>query len=188
MKTADFAQIVTFRLGDDLFAADINSVERVLRHQAPSPVPNVPEWIEGVVEYQQRVLPVVDLRARFGMPRAALGSDARLLVLNGGDGFVAVTVDAVLEVAPLDPSRLTPPPPLFRGLAGEYLKGIVRRADRLVIFLDVARLLSATERLTLEAATGSGSDAAADAVATSAVAAAEAVLPAAKPGRRARRG
>ena len=70
MKTADRAQIVTFRLGDDLFAADINSVERVLRYKQPSPVPNVPEWIEGVIEYQKRVLPVVDLRARFSMERA----------------------------------------------------------------------------------------------------------------------
>ena len=187
MKTADLAQIVTFRLGSDLFAADIHSVERVLRYQAPSPVPNVPEWIEGVIEYQQRVLPVVDLRARFGMPRTAVGPDARLLVLNGGEGFVAVTVDAVLEVAALDPSRLTPPPPLFRGLAGEYLKGIVRRAERLVIFLDVARLLSATERLSLEDASAAAPQ---EVVAepTPPVAAADAVLPAAEHRRRVGRG
>jgi len=158
MKTADRAQIVTFRLGDDLFAADINSVERVLRYQQPSPVPNVPEWIEGVIEYQKRVLPVVDLRARFSMERATVGSDTRILVFNGGGEFVAVTVDAVLEVAALDAAQLSPPPTLFRGLAGEYLKGIVRRADRLVIFLDVERLLSTTERLALETAAASSAE------------------------------
>ena len=176
MKTADHAQIVTFRLGDDLFAADINSVERVLRHQQPSPVPNVPEWIEGVIEYQKRVLPVVDLRARFAMERAPVSSETRILVFNGGGEFVAVTVDAVLEVAALDPAQLAPPPALFRGLAGEYLRGIVRRADRLVIFLDVERLLSTTERLALESAASAAAESAA-------VAADDAVLPGAS-GRR----
>lgn len=171
MKTADRAQIVTFRLGDDLFAADINSVERVLRYKQPSPVPNVPEWIEGVIEYQKRVLPVVDLRARFSMERASVGGDTRILVFNGGGEFVAVTVDAVLEVAALDPATLAPPPALFRGLAGEYLKGIVRRADRLVIFLDVERLLSTTERLALETAASATAEAAAG------VSAQDAVLP-----------
>lgn len=158
MKTDDHAQIVTFRLGDDLFAADINSVERVLRHQQPSPVPNVPEWIEGVIEYQKRVLPVVNLRTRFAMERGLVSGDTRILVFNGGGEFVAVTVDAVLEVAALDPAMLAPPPPLFRGLAGEYLRGIVRRGDRLVIFLDVDRLLSTTERLALESVASGSSE------------------------------
>ncbi|MGH7669900.1 MAG: chemotaxis protein CheW, partial [Gemmatimonadaceae bacterium] len=61
--------------------------------------------------------------------------------------------DAVLEVASFDESRLSPPPPLFRGLAGEYLRGIVRLDDRLLIYLDVDRLLSSDERLTLERTT-----------------------------------
>ena len=173
MKIADRAQIVTFRLGDDLFAADINSVERVLRYQQPSPVPNMPEWIEGVIEYQKRVLPVVDLRARFSMPSAEVGGDTRILVFNGGGEFVAVTVDAVLEVAALDPAQLSPPPALFRGLAGEYLRGIVRRGERLVIFLDVERLLSTTERLALESAAAATTTAGAGA----GVSAEEAVLP-----------
>ena len=179
MKTADRAQIVTFRLGDDLFAADINSVERVLRHSQPSPVPNVPDWIQGVIDYQGRVLPVIDLRARFGMPRAEANGDTRILVLNDGREFVAVTVDAVLEVSPLDPAHLSPPPSLFRGLAGEYLRGIVRRGERLVVFLDVERLLSTTERLTLESAASAASAEGAEGVGVSA---ADAVLPA--PGER----
>lgn len=175
MTTADLAQIVTFRLGDDLFAADIYSVERVLRYQTPTPVPNVPAWIEGVVDYQGGVVPVINLRARFELPAAAVASDTRILIFNTGGDFVAATVDGVLEVAPVEAGKTAPPPPLFRGLAGEYLKGIIRRGERLVIFLDVASLLSTSERLTLERATG-------DALA--AVPAAEAVLPA-SPGRRA---
>lgn len=152
MSTADTSQIVTFRLGDDLFAADIYSVERVLRHQAPTAIPNVPDWIEGVIDYQGRVVPVINLRRRFELPPAPVANDTRILVLNAGGEWIAAIVDGVLEVAGLAADGVQPPPPLFRGLAGEYIKGITRRGERLVIFLDVERLLSTTERLHLESA------------------------------------
>jgi len=144
------SQIVTFRLGDDLFAADIFSVERVLRYVQPTAVPNVPAWIEGVVDYQGRVVPVINLRRRFELPDATTPADGRILVLTLDDEWVAVTVDGVLDVSVLDPSRLAPPPALFRGLAAGYLRGVVRRGERLVIFLDVARLFATDERIVLE--------------------------------------
>ena len=144
------SQIVTFRLGDELFAADIFSVERVLRYAAPTPVPNVPEWIDGVIDYQGRVVPVINLRKRFELPEAPRPADARILVLTVDDEWVAATVDAVLDVSVLDASRLAPPPALFRGLAGGYLRGLVRRGERLVVFLDVPRLFSTDERIVLE--------------------------------------
>ena len=118
------SQIVTFRLGDELFAADIFSVERVLRYTPPTPVPNVPAWIDGVIDYQGRVVPVIDLRKRFELPEAPVPADGRILVLTVDGEWVAVTVDAVLDVSLLDPSRLAPPPALFRGLAAGYLEGV----------------------------------------------------------------
>ena len=147
---APASQIVTFRLGDELFAADIFSVERVLRYTAPTVVPNVPEWIEGVIDYQGRVVPVINLRKRFELPAAPIPSDARILVLSVDDEWVAATVDGVLDVSALDAGRLAPPPALFRGLSAGYLRGLVRRGDRLVVLLDVARLFSTDERIVLE--------------------------------------
>ncbi|HUQ83493.1 MAG TPA: chemotaxis protein CheW [Gemmatimonadaceae bacterium] len=147
---ATVSQIVTFRLGDELFAADIFSVERVLRYTAPTPVPNVPSWIEGVIDYQQRVVPVIDLRRRFELPPAPVPADARILVLSVDDEWVAATVDGVLDVSVLDAGKLAPPPPLFRGLTASYVRGVVRRGERLVVFLDVARLFCTDERIVLE--------------------------------------
>jgi purine-binding chemotaxis protein CheW len=154
MMATPTLQIVTFRLADDLFAADIFAVERVLRWHQPTTIPNVPDWIEGVIEYQSRVVPVINLRKRFEMDSAEPGNLTRILIFNSGGEWIAATVDAVLEVTVLDAKQLNPPPPLFRGLAGEYLRGVVRRNDKLVIFLDVPRLLSTNERLSLEQATG----------------------------------
>ena len=144
------SQIVTFRIGDELFAADIFSVERVLRYTPPTPVPNVPAWIEGVIDYQGRVVPVINLRKRFELPAAPVPTDGRILVLTVEDEWVAATVDGVLDVSELDAAHLAPPPALFRGLAASYLRGVVRRGERLVVFLDVPRLFSTHERIVLE--------------------------------------
>ena len=150
--TTEADKLVTFRLGEDLFAADIYSVERVLRYASPTPVPDMPSYIEGVMDYQGRVVPIVNLRRRFELPGAAAGGETRTLVLNVAGEWIGIVVDAVTEVAPYDKAAVAPPPNLFRGLAAEYLKGIVRRDERLVIFLDVDRLLSSTERISLQEA------------------------------------
>lgn len=154
MSTATAVKLVTFRLGDDLFAADIFSVERVLRYQAPTPVPNVPEWLAGVIEYQKRVVPVIDLRQRFEMEPRAPDNHTRTLIFTAAAEWVAAVVDAVVEVVTVDGAQVAPPPELFRGLSAEFLKGVVRRGERLIVFLDVARLLSTNERLTLQGVTG----------------------------------
>jgi purine-binding chemotaxis protein CheW len=146
-------KIVIFRLGEDLFAAGVHSIERVLRYQRARALPDVPPWVDGVIEYRSAVVPQLDLRRRFELPASPTDATTRVLVVNSGGTWVAVVVDAVLEVAAYDPSQLAAPPALFRGLAGEYLKGLIRHGERLVVLLDVERILSATERLRLEQAT-----------------------------------
>ena len=141
--------LVTFALGDDLFAVDVQLVERVLRYVTPTPVPNLPVWATGVIEQQGRVVPVIDLRARFELAEAPDGVDRKLVVFGGAHGWTAAAVDAVHTVAAVDPALISPPPPVFRGLAREYLVGVLRDGDRLVMVLDVEQLLSATERIVL---------------------------------------
>jgi purine-binding chemotaxis protein CheW len=143
---------VTFRLGEDYFAADIFAVERVLRYQAPTVVPNLPSWIEGVLEYQHRIIPVVSLRRRFGMTDVEPRPETRILVLASDGEWIGVVVDAVQEVVSVAAAELSPPPGLFRGLSREVLRGIVRRDERLIVFLDVQRLLASDERLIVQQA------------------------------------
>jgi len=146
---AERQPLVTFALGDDLFAVDVQLVERVLRYVTPTPVPNLPEWATGVIEHQGRVVPVIDLRARFELAEAPVGAERRLVVFGGAHGWTAAAVDAVHTVTAVDPARISPPPAVFRGLAREYLVGVLRDGDRLVMVLDVEHLLSSTERMVL---------------------------------------
>ena len=96
MSVATAAQIVTFRLGEDLFAADINDVERVLRYSEPTPVPNVPDWVQGVIEYRSQVVPVIDLRVRFELEATPPSNTTRLMVLSSAGAWIAAVVDAVI--------------------------------------------------------------------------------------------
>jgi purine-binding chemotaxis protein CheW len=159
-------KLVNFKLGDDLFAADIFAVERVLRYQAARTLPDVPSWIEGVIEYQKRVIPVVNLRRRFELPEREPAPETRIIVLNAHGDWIGIVVDSVVEVASVDAENVSAAPAFFRGLAGEYLKGILRRGEgeRLVIVLDVEQLLSSTERIALQLGSARGTP-----IATSAV-------------------
>ncbi|MDQ8154145.1 MAG: chemotaxis protein CheW [Gemmatimonadota bacterium] len=153
--SSDKRQLVTFRLGDDQFAADIFSVERVLRYVKPRPVPDLPAWMEGVLDYRGRVVPVIDLRARFGA-EGTRPEGARIVVCEAGDGWIAMTVDSVQEVATIDNAQIEPPPTLFRGLTKEYLTGMVRRDGAVLVVLNVSHLLTSQEQLQLERAVRAG--------------------------------
>lgn len=156
MAVAAPTQIVTFCVGDDTFAADVFAVERVIEYQRPKTVPSVPEWIEGIIEYRSRVVPTINLRRRFELPAAEGSAASRIIVFNVEKEWMAAVVDSVHEVRTVEPSHISPPPPIFRGLPCEYLRGILREGERLTIYLDIARLLSTTERVMLRDAAAAG--------------------------------
>ncbi|MBK9407872.1 MAG: chemotaxis protein CheW [Gemmatimonadetes bacterium] len=147
-------RLVTFGIGDAWYAAEIAYVERVLRHEGVHPVPNMPPWMEGVLEHQGRIVPVIDLRRRFGLVegdgRAPTSGGGRLLLLSLGADVVAAAVDRVVDVRAVAEGEIASPPRLVRGVAGEFLKGMVRRDDVMVLVLDIPRLLSPDEHLALD--------------------------------------
>ena len=151
MTTADTIQLVVFRVGDQDFACEILQVERVLRYEKPAPVPKAPDFLEGVVPYGGGVVPVVDLRKRLELP-APVGPDVRLLLLRLDQDRVGVLVDEVREILRVDSRTIAAPPPLVRGLAAAYVLGVLPHGQRTIVVLNAARLLSATERLALQAA------------------------------------
>ena len=151
MKTA-VVKLVTFRLGTDSFAAEIASVDRVLRYAAPKSVPDLPEWIDGVIEHREKVIPVVDMRARIGLPTVDPTPTTRILVLNTSEGFIGAIVDVVAEVAAVPDASVSPPPPLFRGLAAHFIRGIAKVGEQLVVILDVDRVLTSDDRIAFQRA------------------------------------
>ena len=154
---SDMMKLVIFELGGDLFAADVLAVDRVLRYQAPNAVPDVAAWVEGVIEHRGGVIPVIDLRRRLGVAETTIGAGTRIVVLSTSAGFVAGVVDAVKEVAVVLTGAVTAPPPLFRGMSSDAIRGIAKVSDRLVVVLDVERVMATADRILAErTATGAG--------------------------------
>lgn len=151
MKT-EVVKLVTFQLGVDLFAADVFSVERVLRYTPPNSVPDVPGWIEGVLEHRGKVIPVVDMRRRIELADSDITPETRTLVFSTSDGWVGAIVDAVHEVAVVPAASIAPPPKMFKGLASEFVRGIAKVREQLVVVLDVERVLASADRIAFEQA------------------------------------
>jgi purine-binding chemotaxis protein CheW len=148
MNATDEIQLVTFRVGPQEFALDILQIERILRYSAPAPLPQAPDFLEGVVPYEGGAVPVVDLRKRFGL-EASVREETRLMVLDLEHQRVGMLVDEVSEVMRIDSTTITAPGPMVSGLAAVYIAGIVTRPGRTIIILNARKLLSSTERLAL---------------------------------------
>ncbi len=151
-EAAESPRLVTFRVGADLYAADVRQVERVVRFITPRRVPRLPEWIEGLMEHDGRIMPVVDMRRRLGAPVSESGPQTRLLLLDVEGEWCAMIVDQVLDVRAYAVESVSPPPQLVRGHAGELFSATVKRGDALVVVLDFTRLFTPAERRELSTA------------------------------------
>ncbi len=149
MNTGDDVQLVLFRAGAYHFALDIFQVERILRYQVPTPLPDSPEFLEGTIRYADGVVPLMDLRKRLGLP-AETRDEIRIMMLEWDGGKLGVVVDQVLEILRIPAEAITPPPRIVRGLAAEYINGLFTLGDRTIVILAVGKLLSSAERIQLD--------------------------------------
>ncbi len=142
----DDVQLVTFKVGGQDFAFNIFQVERILRYEAPAPLPKAPDFLEGVLQYQGSAVPLVDLRKRLGAA-APLREETRTVILEFDGGKIGVIVDAVTEVLQVAAQAVTPPPGIVKGLAAEYIAGLVVQNGRTIVVLNTNKLLNSKEKL-----------------------------------------
>ena len=148
----DDVQLVAFKLGGQEFAFNIFQVERILRYEAPAPLPKAPDFLEGVLQYQGGAVPLIDLRKRLGA-EAPLREDTRTVILEFDGGKIGMIVDAVTEVMQVTAQTVTAPPGIVKGLAAEYISGLVVKNGRTIIVLNTNKLLSSKEKMALQGAT-----------------------------------
>lgn len=145
-------QLLTFQLGGEPFAIDIQSIREIIEYGALTEVPLMPEFIRGVLNLRGAVVPVVDLAARFGRGRTATDHRACIVILEvpGSDEeselqVLGIVVDTVSEVIDVAPSAVQPAPAFGAGIRADFIRGMVQLSDRFVIILDVGRVLSIEE-------------------------------------------
>lgn len=139
-------QLVVFDLADEGYGVDIGSVREIIRMQEITKVPRAPDFVEGVINLRGRVIPVIDLRKRFGFETTEMTKDTRIVVVDIRSQDIGVAVDAVTEVLRLSADKVEPASSVITTVDSEYLLGIAKLEERLIILLDLQQALSAMEK------------------------------------------
>ena len=141
----DRLQLVTFEVGEEEFAVDILAVQEINRMMQITRVPQSRREVEGVINLRGRIVPVVDLRERFGMERCEHSNESRIIVVDVNDHTVGFVVDRVHEVLRIDSSIVEPAPSITTSVDSDYIQGVGKLDDRLLILIDLERLFSREE-------------------------------------------
>jgi purine-binding chemotaxis protein CheW len=142
------AKFTIFNIGDETFGIDILRVLEILRVQKIFSLPGLPDFLTGVMSVRGAVIPVMDLRLRFGM--APAGKKERIVLVRYGDEKLGFLVDEIREILALENEEIRPAPSIFKGFKTEYLTGLGKKGDRIIILLNIDSLLTSEEKIWLQ--------------------------------------
>ncbi|NLC54182.1 MAG: chemotaxis protein CheW [Firmicutes bacterium] len=152
-RQEETTQIIIFKLGEEEFGVDILQVREIEKlDQGITRVPKAPPFVEGVINLRGEIIPIVDLRVRFGLTLPELGHNSRVIIVEVGEALVGMLVDAVVEVLRIPVSAIEPPPPITKGVDSYYLAGVAKLNERLIVLLNLERTLSPEEEKELSEA------------------------------------
>ena len=138
-------QVVGFRIGNETYGVRIGSVREIVRVPEITSVPNAPEAIEGVINLRGKIIPVMDLRKRFGIEAVQPDKKNRILVVELDNKLLGLIVSSASEVLKIPPSEIAAPGTVFAEGESSYVTGVGKLKGRLIILLDIARLLRQPE-------------------------------------------
>ncbi|MDD3732095.1 MAG: chemotaxis protein CheW [candidate division Zixibacteria bacterium] len=143
--STDELQLVSFNIGSEEFGVDILKVQEINRMVEITKVPQAPRYVEGVINLRGKVIPIIDLRKRFNLEMKEHDKNTRIVVVDINGNIMGMIVDAVSEVLRLPADTIEPPPELVTGINSDYIKGVAKLEDRLLIFLDLSKVVDVEE-------------------------------------------
>ena len=141
----ELIQLVTFKLNDEEFGIDIFKVREINKMIKITRVPDAPHFVEGVVNLRGKVTPVVDLRSRLGLPKKENQNDCSIVVVETEDNTIGLVVDEVREVLRINSDITEPPSEIVAGINSDYVTSIAKLDERMLILLDLIKVLSFTK-------------------------------------------
>lgn len=145
-------QLVSFKLGGETFGIEITKIREIILVGEITRVPEAPSYVKGLINLRSTVIPVIDLRSRFSLAETELTADSRIMVLHVGTRTIGIVVDSVNEVLRVTGEQISPAPPTVASAGNDYMTGLVRLKEDLLILLDVDRLFGDEEAEALAAA------------------------------------
>ena len=143
--------LVVFELSNEFYGINIAMIESIIKMQAITQLPQTPSYVKGVTNLRGSVLPVIDLRTRFALDTKEDTRQTRIMIVTLGNIKAGIIVDAVSEVLRVSDETIEPLPPMINSVDAAFLKGIVRLENRLIILLELGKVLDLNEQRSLEA-------------------------------------
>jgi purine-binding chemotaxis protein CheW len=163
MSTAgvtETTQYLSFKLGEEVFALDISKVREVLDFTTVTKVPRTPDFMRGVINLRGSVVPVVDLRLKFGMSKTEKTVNTCIIItevtVDDETAVLGALADSVQEVMDLEPEHIEPAPKIGTRLKTEFIKGMGKRNERFIILLDIDKVFSAGDLAQAQAVQAEG--------------------------------
>lgn len=139
--TNETIQLVSFQLSQEEYGIEITKVQEIILMGEITRVPQTEEYVVGLINLRSTVIPIIDLRLRFCLDQTEETDETRIVVVNVAGKTMGIVVDSVSEVLRISQNQIAPPPPTVAGLGEEYLTGLVKMEDRLLIMLDIDKIM-----------------------------------------------
>ncbi len=160
LQKKDFLQVVSFKLHQEEYAIEITRVKEIILLEGVTHVPQMPDFIEGIINLRGNIIPVIDLRKRFSLPCSEQTDQTRIVVTRMGDRIIGLIVDSVSQVMKIPHGEIQEPPDTIAGIAGEYLEGIGKIDNQMILLLDIEKIMTNVEKQRLFKASSQGAPAA----------------------------
>jgi len=143
----ELIQLVSFNLGPEEYAVEVLKVREIIRMTTITHIPNTPPSVEGIINLRGKVIPIVSLRSRFGMSDSEHDQHTRIIVMDIAGKLMGFVVDGVSEVIRISSDEIQPPPSLVTGgVDQDFICGVIRHADRLLLMMELDRMFSSDEQ------------------------------------------
>lgn len=144
-ESGELLQLVSFKIGNEEFGVDILKVQEINKMVEITKIPNSPPFVEGVINLRGKIIPIIDLRTRLGLDKIEQTKDTRIIVVEVENRILGFIVDSVSEVLRIPAGITEAPPEIVSGIDSEFIKSVGKLEDRLLILIDLNKILSASE-------------------------------------------
>ncbi len=140
-------KILIFSINSEYYATNIMEVERILEYEKSTKIPDSPEFVEGVINYEDKILPVITLSKRFNLPLTEMQEESKIIVAKQNHSKIGIIVDFVSEVKDVKIDNIEDSPEIVGGISKRYIKGLIKIDGRIIIYLNLSAILTEEEKI-----------------------------------------
>jgi len=140
-------KVLIFSINGEHYATNIMEVERILEYEKATKIPDSPEFVDGVINYEDKILPVITLSKRFNLPSTIIGEKSKIIVAKQSRGKIGIIVDLVSEVKDVLIENIEDSPELIEGISKRYIKGLIKIDGKIIIYLNISAILTEEEKI-----------------------------------------